>query len=83
MPGYTRYENIVIAVLLVAFLSVLFKWHQYGHNVHNKPEDVKKKNFPQQWSSINQTKSRQFKEYTFPSEVKGEILVLRLQFQEY
>ena len=72
MPGYSQ------AVLLVAFLSVLFLWHQSGHNVHYKPEDVKQNYFPQHWSSINQTKCGQFKEYAFPSEVKGEILVLRL-----
>ena len=78
MPGFSQNRNIVIAVLLVAFVSVLFLWHRSGSNLQDNPEDIELNYFPQHWPSISQTKYAQFKEYVFPSAVKGESTVSRL-----
>ena len=75
MRGFTSVKHMVIAVLVVAFLSVLFLWHQSGSNLQDKQEDVNYS--PQHWPSISQAKYRQFKEYIFPSVESGENIVIK------
>ena len=76
MRGFIQNKNTVIVVLLVAFVSVLFLWHQSGSNLQDKPEDANNY-FPQHWPSISQTKYGQLKEYIFPSVKSGEVIIIQ------
>ena len=81
MRGFTSVKNIVIAVLLIAFVSVLFLWRRSGSSLQDKPEDnIKQNYFPQHWPSISQSKYAEFKEHIFPSVESGENIVIKLNY---